>query len=304
MLASLALFSASMMRTVPIDSHLHVWSDGNVPFPYATGGVGGPPPADLAHCQAMHLLSEQQKANVGGALIVQPINHGFDHSYVESILSNPDIGTKFKGMCLIDPKLDIAKGKDFLSEMQSRGFVGVRFNPYLWPQDEKMSDVRGSTFYQKAGELNMPVGFMCFKGLPLHYDDIVTLLEAHPKTKAILDHWGFFLQNGDVDEIAWQQLLSLAKYPQVYVKTSALFRVSKEDWPYADLDSRFLALKSAFGAKRLMWGSDYPFVEQKCGYQKALSALAQWQQTDNNMLQEEWEFVLRKTAESLFGEWS
>ena len=101
----------------------------------------------------------------------------------------------------------------------------------------------------------MPVGFMCFKGLSLHFQDISNLLTAHPRTKAVIDHWGFFLQNGAIDEGSWQQLLSLSSYPQVYVKISAMFRVSTEEWPYSDLDTRLVELVEAFGADRIMWGS-------------------------------------------------
>lgn len=134
-----------------------------------------------------------------------------------------------------------------------------------------------------SGTLEMPVGIMCFKGLPLHYTDIVALLEHSPSTDVIIDHFGFFLQGnycmchclfsssfslspslllplplplfisislsstshlisidlfylhsisyfhffpsfsffligGIIDETAWEQLLSLAAYPQVRLK--------------------------------------------------------------------------------------
>lgn len=69
--------------------------------------------------------------------------------------------------------------------------------------------------YRVAGELGMPVGLMLFKGLHLHLPEVTALLEAHPETPAIVDHWGFFHQDGrDVGE-AWAQLLALARYPQV-----------------------------------------------------------------------------------------
>lgn len=149
----------------------------------------------------------------------------------------------------------------------------------------------------------MPVGFMCFKGLPLHFEDISALLKMHPDTKVVLDHWGFFLQNGEVQAEAWEQLISLASYPQVHVKVSALFRVSKESWPYADLDSRLLQLVKAYGANRLMWGSDYPFVQQQCGYQRAVTAMTEWAGATGELSAEEWNFIFCGTAESLFGSW-
>lgn len=47
---------------------------------------------------------------------------------------------------------------------------------------------------------------------------------------------------GVVDEDAWKQLMSLAKYPQVNIKISALFRVSTKAYPHEDLDTRLLEL--------------------------------------------------------------
>lgn len=61
----------------------------------------------------------------------------------------------------------------------------------------------------------MPIGFMLFKGLPLHIQEVTDLLESYPSTVAIIDHFGFFRQGGQDDEAAWQQLLSLARFPQV-----------------------------------------------------------------------------------------
>lgn len=68
--------------------------------------------------------------------------------------------------------------------MRCQGFCGVRFNPYLWPEGgEGMKDETGVALYRKAGELNCPVGVMCFKGLGRHVDEIKTLLTSSPPTK-------------------------------------------------------------------------------------------------------------------------
>jgi hypothetical protein len=66
---------------------------------------------------------------------------------------------------------------------------------YIQSSEAGMSDAVGRALYTLAGELSMPVGFMCFKGLKLHYSDIQTLLHTAPRTKAIIDHFGFFRQN-------------------------------------------------------------------------------------------------------------
>lgn len=60
----------------------------------------------------------------------------------------------------------------------------MRFNPYLWPEGGGgMKDETGLALYQRAGELNMPVGVMCFKGLRLHFEEIKSLLQCSPQTK-------------------------------------------------------------------------------------------------------------------------
>lgn len=283
--------------TAPIDSHLHVWSDGNAPFPYIIE-----PPSELKiNCQGKDLEKLQIEAGVGGALIVQPSNFMYDHSYVLSVMNG--FGHRFKGMALMNPTLETSQGISYLKDRKSEGFVGVRFNPLLWPDGECMSDQKGTALYATAGELGMPVGFMCFKGLPLHFSDIVKLLKSSPSTKAVIDHWGFFVQDTKVDDDSWEQLLSLASYPQVYIKISALFRNTLKEWPYEDLDERLLELKTAFGAERLMWGTDYPYVQQQCGYQRALSAFSEWKKC-KSFSESDWRFIFRDTVESVFGTWN
>ena len=145
---------------------------------------------------------------------------------------------------------------------------------------------------------------LVLRGL-LKYTRSTKTLPGAPRTKAIIDHWGFFVQNGAIDEKSWEQLLSFAEFPQCYVKVSAVFRnVEPEiEWPYLQLDERFVQLKEKFGANRLMWGSDYPFVQQQCKYKKAISCMAEWPLSNKAFSEQDWAFLFRGTAESLFGSW-
>ena len=117
-----------------IDSHLHVWADTNEAtnqgFPYADGQD---PPDSLKEVASTAALLKQMDANsVDGSLIVQPINHEFDHSYVmKAIEKHPN---RFKGMLLHDPSLSPEEAVSRLEDLALKGFVGVRFNPYLWPK--------------------------------------------------------------------------------------------------------------------------------------------------------------------------
>jgi predicted TIM-barrel fold metal-dependent hydrolase len=281
-----------------VDTHVHVWSKGVAPFVYS----GGEPPVELQHCQAEDLIEKMNTNGVSTTIIVQPINHKFDHSYLNSVLTDPRFASRFKGICLLDPNQAISEGESFLEQMKEAGYVGVRFNPYLWEGEEGMGGQRGKAFYKKAGELNLAVGIMCFRGLSLHYDDIKLLLEHSPETKCIIDHWGFFAQQGVPSEEAWSQLLSLAEYPQVYVKTSAFFRNSGTSYPFSDLDSRLVEIVQKFGSNRLMYGSDYPFIEQQEGkYKGSLETMKQWVGASKALAEQDWRNIFGKTSEHVFG---
>lgn len=269
-------------------------------FPYAKGNE---PPTDLASSASVsELLKQMDASGVDGALIVQPINHKFDHAYViNAIQKHPD---RFKGMLLHDPSLSEDQAVSRLEDLALKGFVGVRFNPYLWPKKddktwEPMSAGAGLAVYKRCAELHMPVGIMCFQGLELHYDDIVHLLEASPRTTLVLDHLGFTSLT-DVGNDSFQLLLTLAKYPQVNIKVSALFRQADTP-PFERVRlERLEPLLETFGADRLMFGTDFPFVlEQDERYTGTVELVTGWLHKDENVQRA----VLAGTAEKLFGPW-
>lgn len=294
--------SISTGRVRVIDSHLHVWAskDESATYPYAEGQD---PPTSLASvASTSELLKKMDQGGVSGALIVQPINHRFDHSYViNAIKSHPD---RFKGMLLHDPSLPEYQAVSRLEELALNGFVGVRFNPYLWPRIgekswEPMSAGAGLATYKRCAELKMPVGVMCFQGLKLHYDDILELLKLSPETTLVLDHFAFTSLSETGNE-SFRMLVKLANHPQVYVKISALFRQG-DTFPYAlVLKERLKVLLEAFGPERLMFGTDFPFVlEQKEQYGGTIDLVTSWFGEDENARAS----VMGGTAENVFGAW-
>lgn len=307
---SMDMMSSSASTSKPratkvIDSHLHVWAsrdEAAKSYPYAEGQE---PPQNLAdRASTLELLKQMDQAGVDGALIVQPINHKFDHSYVEAAIREHP--SKFKGMLLVDPSLPPADAVQRLEELALKGFVGVRFNPYLWPKGHLMSEKGGcgEAVFKRCAELQMPVGIMVFKGLEHHFEDICSLIESSPETAVILDHLGFTGLNNDGNK-AFKKLLTLAKYQNVNVKISALFRVAgpgNDPYPYEGVRAkRFVPLLQEFGADRLLAGTDFPFVlEEDGGYCGTIRLIQSWLADAS---EKERAIVMGGTAERLFGPW-
>ncbi|KAL5167575.1 Glutaredoxin-C1 [Glycine soja] len=277
-----------------IDSHLHVWASPQEAgrFPYSLGQEPTLPG------NAEFLLQCMEEAGVDGALIVQPINHKFDHSYVTSVLNK--YPTKFVGCCLANPADDGSGLRQFEDLVLKDGYRAVRFNPYLWPPGEKMTNKVGKEIFQRAGELNVPVGFMCMKGLDLHISEIEQLCTEFPSTVVLLDHLGFCKPPiNDEEGLVFSQLLNLSRFPQVHVKFSALFRVSRAQFPYLDLSPLFSQVVSHFGANRVMWGSDFPFVVAECGYKGAKEAV-HLIASEISLPLSDLEWIMGRTATQLF----
>ncbi|XP_059633484.1 uncharacterized protein LOC132276182 [Cornus florida] len=253
-----------------IDSHLHVWAspqEAADKYPYFPGQE----PTLAGHVD--FLLECMGEAGVHGALIVQPINHKFDHSFVTSVLKK--YPSKFVGCCLANPAEDGSGVKQLEDLILKDGYRAVRFNPYLWPSGQQMTNEIGKAMFCKAGELGVPVGFMCMKGLNLHLSEIDKLCTEFPSTVVLLDHVAFCKPPTNKEENqAFLELLKLSRFPQVFIKFSALFRVSRKPFPYEDLSHVLFELVSSFGANRIMWGSDFPFVVNECGYKEAKEAVS------------------------------
>lgn len=292
-LIELTTTSAALSMKI-IDSHLHVWANEHESpsFRFATGKA---PPEDLINISNTDALLDQMNVSrVSGALIVQPINYLFNHDYVSHAIKRyPD---KFKGMMLFDPSLTSKDAINRLEELILKGFVGVRFNPYIFEGDMS-SNESAIAVMKRCGELNMPVGIMCFKGIEFHHSDIVKLCSMCPETVVIIDHFGFAKVERD-DQ--FQLLLDLSKYNTV-VKISALFRVKgdHEGLPYEEVrKQRFEPLLQRYGSERLLFGTDFPYVSLECGYENAVNIVISWivHENDRNM-------IMSGTAERLFGVW-
>ena len=260
-----------------VDAHLHVWASADeaaTDYPYEKGRE----PPEALKADTAHLIRLMDATSVDKAVIVQPINHLYDHSYVrEAVRAHP---TRFVGMALANPTLSPGAARQELTRLvRQEGFRGARFNPYLWPTNEEglasMNDETGRALFEVCGELGVPVGFMVFQGLlhrlggepaPTHLEDISALMEQFPNTTVVLDHFAFTHKRTQPE--AWAGLLDLcANNDNVYVKLSAPFRVSKEGAPpYSDLyPAQVFDLLRVCGPDRLMIGSDFPFVQDESG---------------------------------------
>ena len=121
--------------------------------------------------------------------------------------------------------------------------------------------------------------------------------ENFPDTPVVIDHLARVGMAGPVSENDVRALCALARYPRVKVKVSAFYALGDKKPPHLDLVPFIKRVYEAFGAKRLMWGSDCPFQVQSETYADSIS-LVRDRLDFLSAVDKEW--LLRLTAEETF----
>jgi predicted TIM-barrel fold metal-dependent hydrolase len=92
-------------------------------------------------------------------------------------------------------------------------------------------------------------------------------------------------------------LLNLARYPRVYVKISDLWVISRQPYPYKDAQDQVERLYQEFGAKRLMWATNWPVSLQQLPYARIVDL---YRDQPGFLSPQEREEVLYKTVQRVW----
>jgi predicted TIM-barrel fold metal-dependent hydrolase len=111
--------------------------------------------------------------------------------------------------------------------------------------------------YATAEEVGLPIFNSTHGGCAR----MAAVAERHPGLTLIVDHIGVAQHPVSPPEtMTWapfEDLLALARYPNVHVKLCGAPLLSQENYPYEDVWPNLDRLFQAFGHERVLWGSDY-----------------------------------------------
>jgi predicted TIM-barrel fold metal-dependent hydrolase len=247
-----------------IDGHLHVFLSQREDPEREVSEL-----APAGRKAPVELLIETMAAHgVDGAVLV-PL--GPERAYVARCLDTfPD---HFVGVCVADESLHADPARR-LRERAAAGFLGVRMSRL----GEPGRPLRESPVYPTLAAMAAE-GLVLWQYAPP--DQLPLLREAIellPELTVCLNHLGFSPERMDVDEHGRPRLrttlppstlpavLELAALPHVHVMLSGLYGWSDEPYPYRDLTGVVQALYESYGAKRLLWASDFPWILEEPGY--------------------------------------
>ncbi|MDP9172174.1 MAG: amidohydrolase [Acidobacteriota bacterium] len=253
-LAATALQAADT-KPLLIDSHVHAWKH-DPRFPFAEGAH---PPAEDASAEM--LLDLMKGNNVSRTVIIQVIHYKWDNSYVADVLKR--YPQTFKAVCRVNP--DDPAAPDHLSRWtEDHKFHGVRLSPSGNADGDWIRGPLMAPLWKRCAQLKVP---MTILAPATRMPDIAPLIEQNPDLTVVIDHQADspLAQPEKLD-----LLLALERYPKVFVKISHMWTLSRQSYPYSDALIQVKRLYDKFGAKRLMWGTDWPVSLPKLQYAQAV----------------------------------
>lgn len=255
-----------------IDGHAHVFRPASV-LPRVCDDLA---PAER-DAPVEDYLDVLEHAGVGGAVLV-PL--GTEDAYVAAVLeARPG---RFAGIAVASGVEHGTAGVDPVAALHRRRraypFVGLRTS-WLGHPDAAMAE---SPMLPVLRELAAH-GIVLWSYLaPGQLRLLEETLDLVPDLTVVLNHLGFAPHDMQVDRFGRPRfedpfddalvrgLLRMADRPTVRLMVSGHYALSRADPPYRDLADLTRQLVGAFGPRRCLWGSDYPWIRDEPGYRPTL----------------------------------
>lgn len=103
-----------------------------------------------------------------------------------------------------------------------------------------------------------------------HARALETFLARHPALRVVIDHGAKPpIRDGAAGWFPWADAVArLARFPQVHCKVSGLATEAASGWDDATFEPYVGQLLTVFGARRLIWGSDWPVLNLNGDYER------------------------------------
>jgi L-fuconolactonase len=244
---------------VIVDTHVHVFTDDRQKYPQIrdTARAGSIPSiTEIGQTEwpvttAETLIALMDEAGVDKATLVQAyFVYEYDNTYtIDAALAHPD---RFTSVVVLDP-MDPAS-PDALSRMvEEQGVTGIRFMRGRLPASS-LGDPATFELWDRIESLGVPLAVNDRIG---EISKIRNAMERYPDVMVSFEHaWGHKV-GAPPDYEVLQPLFAFADNPNVYIKT-AINNIAAAREGGGTPRELYQKLVDVFGAKRIMWSSNYP----------------------------------------------
>ena len=272
-----------------IDAHHHLWKYSAKEYPWMSDKM------DVLRRDYVHddLSAVTAAAGVTGSVVVQAQQTIAETEWLLSLAEGSNLIRGVVGWVpLVDAKVEVS----LQESVQRPKLKGVRHVLHDEADDR----------YMLREDFNR--GIACLKQFDLRYDlliferhlpQTIEFVDRHPNQIFILDHIAKPRIHEQMME-PWQaNLRELARRENVYCKISGMVTEAEwHSWSEAQLWPYMETVLSAFGAKRLMFGSDWPVLNLASDYGAWIEVV---KRAVDRLSPHEYQQIMAKTAIEAYG---
>jgi predicted TIM-barrel fold metal-dependent hydrolase len=244
-----------------VDSQVHLWKAESPDWPWVPGRKPQlPEPFSIEK-----LVPLMDEAGVDRCVIVPPSWPGDRNDYaLEAARRYPD---RFAVMGRI-PLQNPESAKLLPRWREQPGMLGVRVT-FMREQSELLTSGAADWLWPAAEKAGLPVMFLAPGNMPR----FAPIAERHPGLTLIIDHMSLMLDIAKAGKLkeAIDEVVKLAKYPNVSVKLSSAPTYSFEPYPFRDMTEHLKRCFDAYGPQRCYWGTDLTNAFDKCSYRQRVT---------------------------------
>lgn len=231
-----------------VDAQVHTWAASTPERPWSGGGE---PQREIPFTNA-DLLKEMDAAGVHRAVLVPP---GWEGSRNDLALAaareHPD---RFAVMGRIAPQLLSKSQGALIGWRKQPGMLGLRLAMNVAKAPEFLGSGKLDWLWKEAEAEGVPL-MMLMRMEHVHLIDAIAA--KHPQLRIVMDHFALDHSKRDAEAFRdFDQLLAIARRPNVAAKASALPCYTNDVYPFRALHPYIRQAYDAFGPRRLFWGTD------------------------------------------------
>lgn len=228
-----------------IDCHAHIYSEDFQKYPIIEKPFA--PPKGKGTLK--HLRQEMKDAGVKYVTAVQTKTYyNWDNRFlVDAARASREY---MVGVCLLDPDDPHSPG---LLEQYVRDY-NVRSLRNIPAKSGKLVDPGNIALWETAQRLGIVVCVLLNRD---KRGELETMLQRFRKVPVVLDHCLNIDHKSDVPRIL-EDVVALAKQPNLYAKLSFMATGSAEQYPLKDMHEPCKEIIKVYTPHRCIWGSDFP----------------------------------------------
>lgn len=209
------------------------------------------------------LAFHMDRAGVDKAVFIQYGGNSDNQYMIDSAATRPE---RFRSAMIVDSSDDGTA----VRRWAEKGIVGIRL-----PIASRSTAADPLAQWRAAAELGLVVSAPS-RPTALLSDEFREVLDAFPDLEIVIEHLAGVGSDAQGPYDEYREALKLAERSNLTIKLPGFGEICKVPLPFDPIPPVADLALEAFGADRMMWGSDYPPVSGREGYDNSLSVPSEY----------------------------